>query len=194
MQVQRHDFYNHLTAVYGYLNAKRYNQAEEYIGTLYNNVRQIANLLGINPPELGALISAKQENAKSRGIDFSWQVNIQNCVLPLPPEDLTQIIGNLLDNAFDAATFGRYPKVRLVITGNKIGLQIKVSNTGAFIPENVRDHVFNAGYTTKDANTHSGLGLFIIKQIVDRYNGQLYLTEPENYLGVQFVIYIPLNN
>ncbi|AGL02395.1 sensor histidine kinase [Desulfoscipio gibsoniae] len=194
MQVQRHDFYNHLTAVYGYLNAKRYNQAEEYIGTLYNNVRQIANLLSINPPELGALISVKQENAKSRGIDFSWQVNIQNCVLPLPPQDLTQITGNLLDNAFDAATSGRYPKVDLVITGNKMGLQIKVSNTGAVVPEDVRDHIFDAGYTTKDVSSHSGLGLFIIKRIVGRYNGQLILTKPENYPGVQFVIYIPWNN
>ncbi|WP_006520736.1 hypothetical protein [Desulfoscipio gibsoniae] len=85
-------------------------------------MREIANLLGINPPELGALISVKQENAKSRGIDFSWQVNLKKCILPLSPEDLTQITGNLLDNAFDAATSGRYPKVDMVITSNKMGL------------------------------------------------------------------------
>ncbi|WP_006520737.1 ATP-binding protein [Desulfoscipio gibsoniae] len=69
-----------------------------------------------------------------------------------------------------------------------------MSNTGAFVPKDIRDHIFDAGYTTKDVSSHSGLGLFIIKQIVGRYNGQLNLTEPENYPGVQFVLYIPWNN
>ena len=194
MQVQRHDFYNHLTALYGYLNARQYNQAGKYIGALYDSVHQIANLISMNPPELGALISIKRAQAKSRGIDFNWQVNIQNDVLPLSPEDLTQITGNLLDNALDAAALSPSPTVDLVITGNQVGLQLKVSNTGTFIPENIRERIFNAGYTTKDVRNHSGLGLFIIKQIVERYKGQLDLTEPENYPGVQFVIYIPWNN
>jgi len=194
MQVQRHDFYNHLTAVYGYLKAKRYHQAEGYIETLYDSVRQIADLISMNPPELGALLSVKQEDARSRGIEFNWQVNIKNSVLPLPPEDLTQLTGNLLDNALEAAACSCSPKVDLVITSNKMGLQLKASNTGASIPEDIRNHMFAAGYTTKDVSHHSGLGLFIIKQIVDRYKGQLDLMKPENYTGVQFVIYIPWNN
>lgn len=194
IQVQRHDFYNHLTSVYGYLKAKQYKQAEGYIETLYDRVRQIADLTSMNPPELGALLSVKQEDAKSRGIDFNWQVNIKNDVLPLPPEDLTQITGNLLDNALEAAVSSRSPKVDLAINSNKMGLQLKVSNTGASIPEGLQNQMFAAGYTTKDVSRHSGLGLFIIKQIVDRHKGQLDLMKPDNYPGVQFMIYIPWNS
>jgi len=135
MRVERHDFYNHLTAIYGYLKANQYKQAESYIKTLYESVRQIEDLLGVNPPELGALLSVKQEEASARGIEFSWQVNIENGALPLSPEDLTQLTGNLLDNALDAAASGSSPRVDLVIAGNKLGLQLKVSNTGAPISQ-----------------------------------------------------------
>jgi len=194
VQVERHDFYNHLTAVYGYLKANQYKQAEGYIETLYDNVRQINNLIRVNPPELGALLSVKKEEAKAQGIDFHWQVNVESAILPLSPEDLTQLIGNLLDNALEAATSSHSPKVDLIITSNKLGLQLKVANSGTPIPEEIHHSLFAAGYTTKDMSRHSGLGLFIIKQIVDRHGGRLDLGEPENCPGVQFVIYIPWNS
>ena len=63
---------------------------------------------------------------------------------------------------------------------------LKVSNTGDPIPRDILGNIFTAGYTTKDGTQHSGLGLFIVKQIVDRHGGQLDLVEPEDYPGVQF--------
>jgi len=68
------------------------------------------------------------------------------------------------------------------------------SITGAPIPQDIRSIIFTAGYTTKDRTQHSGLGLFIVKQIVNRHGGQLDMVEPEDYPGVQFVIFIPWNN
>jgi len=194
MQIERHDFYNHLTAVYGYLKANQYKQAEGYIETLYENVRQINDLMGLNPPELGALLSVKKEEAKTKGIDFHWQVNMESSILPLLPEDLTQLTGNLLDNALDAAASSHTPKVNLVITSNKLGLHLKVSNTGDPIRDDIQHNMFAAGFTTKNLSQHSGLGLFIIKQIVERHGGRLDLIEPENYSGVQFLIFIPRNS
>jgi len=191
IQVERHDFYNHLTAIYGYLKANQYQQAESYIKTLYENIRQIKDLIEVNPPELGALLSVKQEGAKARGIEFNWQVKMESSALPLSPEDLTQLVGNLLDNALEAALSGNPPRVDLTLTSNKLGLQLKVSNTGNPIPQDIQHNIFAAGYTTKDSSRHSGLGLFIIQQIVDRHGGQLKLMKPENYLGVKFAVYIP---
>lgn len=193
MQVERHDFYNHLTAVYGYIKACHYDDAENYIENLYQTVRHIGNLLKIEPPELAAIISAKHEEAKSNGIKFNWHVNIQSDSIPLSPEDLTQLSGNLLDNALDAAKTNCSPVVDLALTCNKLGIELKVSNNGNSIPQNIRQSIFAAGYTTKGTKQHSGLGLFIIKQIIDRYDGQIELREPDNYSGVEFVIYIPWN-
>lgn len=191
LQIERHDFYNHLTAVYGYLKAKHYAAAEGYIQNLYKTIRHIESLLKLNPPELAALISVKQEEAKVKGIDFYWNINIEGENLSLSPEDLTHLVGNLLDNALEAAETARPPKVELIIVCDKMGLKLKVSNSGKLIPQDVKHNIFDAGYTTKNKNMHSGLGLYIIRQIIERYNGYLELKEPENYQGVEFIICIP---
>lgn len=194
LQVERHDFYNHLTAVYGYLKADQHMQAKTYIQSLYKTIQHIESLLKIEPPELAALLSVKQEEAKVGGIDFYWDVNIGGNKLPLSPEDLTHLVGNLLDNALEAAKTNCSPRVDVTIESNVMGLDLKVSNNGKPIPQDVRNNIFNAGYTTKNTNQHSGLGLYIIKQIVDRHNGQLELIQPENYSGVEFKIRIPWSN
>lgn len=194
LQVERHDFYNHLTAVYGYLKAGQHGKAETYIQSLYKTIRHIENLIKLDPPELAAILSAKQEEAKAQGIDFSWEVNIEGKNLPLSPEDLTHLVGNLLDNALEAAKTNCSPRVELTVASSVMGLDMKVSNNGKPIPQDVRSYIFTAGYTTKDTNQHSGLGLYIIKQITDRHNGRLELREPESYTGVEFLIRIPWNN
>ncbi|MDT3698785.1 MAG: ATP-binding protein [Thermincola sp.] len=191
LQIERHDIYNHLSAMYGYVKAGHYAQAESYVENLYQTVCHIESLLKIEPPELAAILSVKLEEAKAGLIEFNWQVNMESNILPLSPEDITHLAGNLLDNALEAAKANCFPKVDLTLNCNKLGLQFKVSNNGDPIPQDIRHNIFAAGYTTKDTNQHSGLGLFIIKQIVDRYGGILELKEPEKYPGVEFKIYIP---
>ncbi|MDK2787936.1 MAG: hypothetical protein PWP07_1161 [Epulopiscium sp.] len=102
-----------------------------------------------------------------------------------------ELTGNLLDNALDAVKMNGSPRIDLVLMCNRLGLELKVSNNGSPIPQNVRQNIFTAGYTTKSIKQHSGLGLYIIKQIIDRYDGQLQLREPEDYTSVEFMIYIP---
>ena len=194
LQVERHDFYSHLTAVYGYLKAGCYMQAETYIQSLYKTIRHIESLIKLDPPELAALLSVKQEEARAGGVDFQWEVNIEGKGIPLSPEDLAHLVGNLLDNALEAAKTNCSPRVDVTIESNVMGLDLKVSNNGNPIPQDVRNSIFNAGYTTKDMSRHSGLGLYIIKQITDRHSGRLELKEPENYQGVEFKINIPWSN
>lgn len=189
MQVERHDFNNHLTSIYGFIKTEQYQQTKNYIENIYENVSQTKAFLRLEPPELGALLSIKQGEAEDHGIDFFWRVKIEDGIQPLSPEDLTQIVGNLLDNALESTV---HPgKVDFLLKSNKIGLQIKVSNTCAPISQDIKNKVFAAGYTTKNSNHLSGLGLYIIKQIVDRNGGQLELREPNKYPGVEFVIHIP---
>lgn len=194
LQVERHDFYNHLTAIYGYIRSDHYDEASTYIENLYGTVRQIEKLLKISPPELSAILSAKLEEAKVKGIELNWRVNIESLLLPLSPEDLTHLVGNLLDNALGAAKSSHTPRVDLTLMSNKLGLELKVSNNGSAIPKDIEHNIFDAGYTTKDTKRHSGLGLYIIKQIIEQHNGFLELNEPEDYLGVEFRIYIPWSN
>jgi sensor histidine kinase regulating citrate/malate metabolism len=97
-------------------------------------------LAAANPPQLAALLSVKQREAEDRTIDFHWQVDIEAGVCPLSPEELTQITGNLLDNALEAAIpSGR---VDLSIKTSKLGLQIKASNTCVPLPPSDQNKIY----------------------------------------------------
>ena len=192
IKVERHDFYNHITAIYGYMKAKEYDLHQKYIEKRFKHVLYIKSLLDVGSVELSALISVKQEKARESDIAFHWQVNITTKTLPISPEDLIQLLGNLLDNALDAAAKGSsaMKKVDLEINCNNLGMVLHIANTGNPITPEVREKIFTAGYSTKE---HGGLGLYIVNEIIQRLDIHMELKEPEDYPGVLFMIYIPWN-
>ena len=194
VQAERHDLYNHITVMYGYMETKEYGQLKKYIEERFQKVFHIKSLLDINPLELSALLSVKKGEALEKGIDFNWQISFDNEILPVSPEELTQILGNLLDNALDAAAAKESnspKKVELIFDCSNTGLELQVMNTGNPISPEIKDKIFTAGYTTKDKKQHSGLGLYIINETIKRLGGRLELKEPEDYPGVRFLVYIP---
>ncbi|MNI71365.1 Sensor histidine kinase TodS [compost metagenome] len=101
-----------------------------------------------------------------------------------------KILGNLIDNSFEAIKEkadkddNHVPLVKL--TGIKNGRKITftVFNNGPQIPEKELNKIFASGYTTK--KNGSGLGLSIVKKIVDKNNGFLFV-ESDPY-GTSFVV------
>jgi signal transduction histidine kinase len=70
-------------------------------------------------------------------------------------------------------------------------LQISVSDTGNGIPPENLEKIFDAFYTTKPAGEGSGLGLYIVKQIIDKHQGKISVRS-ELGKGTTFFIKIPL--
>ena len=188
----RHELYNNITAMYGYVKAGEYEQLKEYIEKKYHSVVHVRRILDIKSSELSSLISVKEGEAFEKGIEFNWRINIRSDTLPLTPDELIQVVGNLLDNAIYAAGEGENPKkIDMLFECSKLGLDLVVANTGSPIPTDIKDKIFISGYTTKDESKHDGLGLYLVNKVVQRLNGQMELEKPEEYQGVRFVIYIP---
>lgn len=95
--------------------------------------------------------------------------------LPWDREDLLELLGNLLDNACKWAD----AQVRLSVEERPQGFCLAVDDDGPGIPEARRDEVFGRG-TRLDEQTHGhGLGLGIVRDIVDACGGTLNLGESE---------------
>ncbi|MGF6141256.1 sensor histidine kinase [Pseudomonas laurylsulfatiphila] len=106
--------------------------------------------------------------------------------LPWDREDLLELLGNLLDNACKWAD----AEVRLSVTELANGFELSVEDDGPGIPEERRDQVFSRG-TRLDEQTHGhGLGLGIVRDIVDSWGGTLSLLESE-WGGLKVVIKLP---
>jgi signal transduction histidine kinase len=106
--------------------------------------------------------------------------------LPWDREDLLELLGNLLDNACKWAD----AEVRLSVIERTDGFALSVEDDGPGIPEEQRTQVFSRG-TRLDEQTHGhGLGLGIVRDIVDTWGGLLVLGESE-WGGLKVVIELP---
>ncbi|WP_130909831.1 sensor histidine kinase [Pseudomonas sp. Sample_9] len=106
--------------------------------------------------------------------------------LPWDREDLLELLGNLLDNACKWAD----AEVRLGVIERSDGFALSVEDDGPGIPEEQRTQVFSRG-TRLDEQTHGhGLGLGIVRDIVDTWGGLLVLGESE-WGGLKVVIELP---
>ena len=95
----KHDLNNHFTAISGYLENNELDILKDYVSKLTKN-NTVPAIYSKNPV-LNALISAKSEMAKNNNIKFTVETALPN---PLPVSDieLCILVGNLLDNAFEA--------------------------------------------------------------------------------------------
>lgn len=104
---------------------------------------------------------------------------------------LKLVFTNLIKNACDAMPDGGTMKVS---TGRKNGyIEIKFSNTGPAIPEEIKERIFEPFFTTKEMGKGSGLGLAICYEIIhQRYKGKIFLDEGDKK-GATFIIQLPVN-
>lgn len=172
IRAQRHDFINHVQALYGLVKAGYTEEALRYIREVYGEVKQASSILRVGEPALVSLLQAKMGEAEAKGVRFSVQVDPQFRTIPVAAKDLNRIMGNLLDNALEAAedleAGGRWVEVELSVEKNCY--QIRVANGGE-IAEGVRRHLFRSGFSTKTAGDHQGLGLYAVQTLAGRYGG-----------------------
>ncbi|MFP4016926.1 MAG: sensor histidine kinase, partial [Halanaerobiales bacterium] len=109
--------------------------------------------------------------------------------------DLNRIIGNLLDNAIEAVERKGSGKVELIIDSREKKNIIEVKTCGIIIPEEIRSHIFEKGYTSKDKVGH-GLGLAICKDIVENYQGEINImvSRNEEYTSFQAILPVKLQS
>ncbi len=134
----------------------------------------------IEEPVLSALIMGKAAQAHERGVELSLNAGGPAVVSGLAVQDLVTIVGNLLDNAIDAAADAAPPRlVELSVHSTDAALEVSVEDSGPGIdPEDV-DDVFRHGFSTKTAGSSGrGLGLALVRQAVHRLGGSLTITSP----------------
>lgn len=128
---------------------------------------------------LGALLIGKSAQVAERGIQ--WQADIAPNAprSVLSPVDQVALVGNLIDNAADAAAAGDAPRwIRVQLERTSEGeLLIAVSDSGEGVPPSAADQIFERGFSTKPAGSAGrGVGLALVRAIVDDAGGTVTLT------------------
>lgn len=171
----RHDFTNHIQVLHGLLQLGEAERAKEYLASLSKEVQAIESLqLNIDHPGLSILLQTKKLTAQNYNINMNFSVS-RHSFDKIKTTDLIKILSNLIDNAIDAAI--ELPegerKITIFINADNIHSIFKIINTGPTIVE--KEHIFKQGYSTKKAESGKirGQGLFIVREIVNKYDGQI---------------------
>lgn len=188
-RAESHDRINHMQTLYGFVQLGNLEETREYLEELIGEIVVSRNYLATGHPALSALFYIKTGLATSRGIqlDILTETRVEN--LAIPPHELNRILGNLINNAFDSvATLPKENrKVSIEIAKLDKKYRFSIRNCGKLDLEAIK-HIFDRGYSTKKGE-HQGLGLFIVRQLVEKHRGQV---EVDNQDGiVTFTVYLP---
>lgn len=171
-RVERHEYRKHLQALQSCLHLGMVEEAERYLEGIS---RQPENeeWLAIDHPALFGLVNSKYALARSRGIAMDVSVECDLSGLKIEPWDLCSMVGNLLDNALEAAVFDdKGPWVGLECRKCGGNYEIVVTNNGRTVAREDISRVFEAGFSTKESSGR-GYGMYIVKNLVEGCRGEI---------------------
>ena len=184
-----HEFKNKLHVVMGFIQMKEYTEAKDYIMKLQREENKSFSLVSaVEDHYINAILLSKWSIAKENRIDFKIEntSNLWEKHGIISSDDLVVIVGNLLDNAFEACMIfeDSENKVELLLDEDDERICIEVFDNGIEVSDDMKDSIFQRGITTKGKGRGSGLSL--VKDKVRLYNGFVEVIEEDN--GKRFVI------
>jgi two-component system CitB family sensor kinase len=180
LRAQQHEFSNRMHTVAGLIELGDRDAAVRYALDVSGQSAARAEAIGerVEAPEIAALLMAKATVASERGVQLELAEDSHLTATAIDISTLVSVIGNLIDNAIDAAAAGAPPSqvtVRLTIAGQSV--TIAVSDTGPGVPEELSTRIFADGFTTKsrDGRRHRGIGLALVHRLVSSAGGTITL-------------------
>lgn len=192
MRRQRHDFNHHIATVYGLMEINEQQQAQEYIRNVVEPIIVTAEIMKTDNPVVSALLQVKAGIAEAQKVPINLEVTTSLRGMKIPAYELNIILGNLLDNAFEATTQlePAQREITLLISETNNVHQFTITNTGAPLSVGELDRFFEYGYTTKTENEgNKGIGLYSAKKLVEKYGGNIKVSTNVN--RVSFLVEIP---
>ena len=125
---------------------------------------------------VAALLLGKASQAKERGVQ--WRTDMQPGIprTTLSPVDAVSLVGNLIDNAIEAAAAGPEPRwMEVGLAQSSSGdIVLTFGDSGDGVPPELRERIFEHGFSTKPAGADGrGVGLALVRAIVDAAGGTL---------------------
>lgn len=195
LRSQAHEYANKLHTIAGLIQLDRNDEALELIGQETADHQALLRWLvdSVDDPVVSGCLLGKFNRAHELGLHLV--VDPDSHLGPLPggitPDRLVTLIGNLLDNAFDATLAAGGQSVNLSLTDIGQDLIIEVEDQGPGVAEEDRPRLFEKGFSRKAQGR--GIGLHLVKEGVHQLGGEV-VVENRSEGGARFTLYLPKEN
>ncbi len=192
-KIMRHDILNHMQIAQSALELYRESMDEELLEKTGNRVQQVVRLIK-RMRGLESMIAAGKElepvdvraAAESVTADCAIPCTIRGEAIVMADEALHSVLRNLVDNA---VKHGDASEITIDLSCGDETCEVRVADDGSGIPDEVKQRVFDEGFSHGDT-AGSGLGLYIVKKTIERYGGSIEAEDNEPQ-GTVFVMWLP---
>ena len=206
MRAYNHDFTNKLHVILGLIQIGEYDKAVSYIENISIIQRETLSTVmhAVDNASFAALLIGKIARASECNVKFILKegIRFKSSEVAVPSEALVTIVGNLIDNALDAMNmnlnndrpreleFGVFTKPGTEADAGNGELLLTVRDTGCGIPDDIKDRIFEKGFSTK--GTGRGVGMYHTKQLVESLGGTISFVSEQD-VGTSFMVQLKGN-
>jgi two-component system CitB family sensor kinase len=192
LRAQTHEHANRIHTLVSLLELGRTEQALQFATEDLELSQRLADevINSVDEPVLSALLMGKVAQAHERGVELRVEVHSEPDLRGIPAHDLVTILGNLIDNALDAAADGDDSRwVEVEIGEDQGNLLLEVADSGSGVSPDQSADVFRKGFSTKLSDGGGrGIGLALVRQSVLRMGGTLTIGRGK---GAVFTVRLP---
>jgi len=188
--ILRHDILNNLNVVGLSLEIFERKEDKKYLESCRRAVNKSVELIR-RMKDLESLIS-RGEELKPMSVravveevagDYSVDFSVDGDCTVLADDALRSVIDNIVRNA---VVHGKTDRVEVRIGGEDGTCEVRVADFGVGIPDELKHRVFEKGFKHGETG-HTGLGLYIVKRVIERYGGEVFVENNEP-TGTVFVL------
>lgn len=192
LRARAHEFMNQLHVILGLVKLKNYSQLAAYINKIASAHEEEIHFVTkrVKEPLLAGFILSKLSLSRERQVIMHLA---EESDVPKPRNseivhEIITIIGNLIENSFDAISSSDYKEIELYMYYDNGNLLIHVSDTGEGVLPEISQTLFNKGISSKEGNR--GFGLYLTQSSLERLNGKIdFESRPGE--GTIFMVEIP---
>lgn len=184
LRAQAHEFANQLHTISGLIQIGEYDEVVRYVDAVSRHRESLDLTVNrrVHDNAVAALLMAKSSLAAERRVELriSGDTSLDR-LEPADSADVATVVGNLVDNAIDAATGSPDAWVEVALHQDATTVEVVVRDSGPGVAPEVAQEVFTHGFTTKAAESgERGIGLALTRLVCQRRGGEVALSNTED--------------
>ena len=142
---------------------------------------------------INSAVGLLEHDARCRDVTFELNLSDDLPVIACVPDQIHQVLVNLLLNAVDAMKGVADPRVTVTTEKAENAIRLTVADIGKGIKQEHQSRIFEPFFTTKEVGSGTGLGLAVSHGIINKMGGTIHV-ESEYEEGATFIIELPIEN
>lgn len=182
----RHDMKHHLNELHILAKENQASELEKYLGQMQEYIGESKQSVQTGNVEMDSIMNYMLGRAREKGIQVVPDICIPEGMLH--SFDINIVLGNLLENAIEAASACTEPMIRIEAKYKQGVLIMNVENT--YVGKAKENGKIRELETTKEDKVNHGYGLQNIRQVVEKYNGYMEIKRKDNVFTVKIMMYL----